>query len=299
LNGILVAFDRLADPDAVTVADFEFRVGHDNSPSGWEMAPAPSGFRVDRGVALPPFVDSPDVVTVTWEDGAIVNQWLQVTVLANSRTGLAAADVFYFGNAIGETGDIPGDTLVDAYDVAAVAANPRGPDDPATITDPYDFNRDGLVDETDQTLAAVHSTDPDTCLWLLDLRQPALPQVSVSVSPEIVPETGPDPLVYTFTRSGATDDPVTATFRVTGTAMYPDDYTVSGAASFSEQLGTVHLPPAAPRPRCWSIRLRTVWSKAPKPSGCWCCRAKPLRSAARPVRSAGSPTTRSAGRGSR
>jgi hypothetical protein len=29
---------------------------------------------------------------------------------------LAASDVFYFGNAVGETGDLPGDTLVDRWD---------------------------------------------------------------------------------------------------------------------------------------------------------------------------------------
>jgi hypothetical protein len=174
-----------------------------------------------------------------WPDGAIRNQWLQVTVLADAVTGLAAADVFYFGNAVGETGDVPGDTLVDRWDAAAVAANPRGPDDPAPITDPYDFNRDGLVDAADVALAETYATDPDTHLWLLDLRDAGLPEVSVSVSPESVFEGGTGSLVYTFTRSGPVDEAAIVTFRVTGTAMYADDYSVSGAGSFTEQLGTI------------------------------------------------------------
>ena len=43
---------------------------------------------------------------LTFADGAIRNTWLRVTVLANARTGLARPDVFYFGNLVGETGEV-------------------------------------------------------------------------------------------------------------------------------------------------------------------------------------------------
>jgi hypothetical protein len=142
LNGLMI---DVSQPIEVTAADFEFRVGNGDDLAAWTAAPAPLDLHFD-----------PDAlrITITWPDGAIRNQWLEVRMKANDNTHLVVDDVFYFGNAVGETGDVPGDTLVDAYDVAGAAANPRDADDPAPITDPYDFNRDSLVDATDIALAA-------------------------------------------------------------------------------------------------------------------------------------------------
>ena len=56
-------------------------------------------------------------VTITWADGAIRNEWLQVTVNPTAVTGLTAPDVFYFGNLVGDTGDAA--LSVDAADVLA------------------------------------------------------------------------------------------------------------------------------------------------------------------------------------
>ena len=39
----------IANAGAVTLDDFEFRVGNDNDPSSWSVAPAPSGFAVRTG----------------------------------------------------------------------------------------------------------------------------------------------------------------------------------------------------------------------------------------------------------
>ena len=50
-------------------------------------------------------VDESDRVTILWEDNAVENGWLQTTILAGDETGLPADDVFYFGNAPGESGD--------------------------------------------------------------------------------------------------------------------------------------------------------------------------------------------------
>jgi hypothetical protein len=67
----------------------------------------------------------------------------------------------------------------------------------------------------------------------------ALPQVTVLVQPAAVQEDGTTNLVYTFTRTGATTNPLTANFNVGGTATFNSDYTVSGAASFGATAGTV------------------------------------------------------------
>jgi hypothetical protein len=235
INGLSVDIENLADAAAVSEANFEFRVGNSDTPGDWTVGPAPGSITVRPGAGL----GGSDRLTLVWPDGTIRNQWLQITVKADAVTGLGTPDVFYFGNAIGESGDVAGDTLVDGYDVAAAAAHPRGADDPAAIIDPYDFNRDRLVDVADQTLAVDHRTDPDTCLWMLDLREVVLPRVSVSVDPASVAEDGPGRLTYTFTRSGPTDQAAGVTFRVTGTAVFPSDYAASGAAGFDAQVGTV------------------------------------------------------------
>ena len=85
----------------------------------------------------------------------MTNAWLQVTVLAHANTNLQSPDVFYFGNAVGDSGDSPTDAMVNATDQIEVRAN-AGTGVP--ITDPYDYNRDGNVDTTDELVARQNQT---------------------------------------------------------------------------------------------------------------------------------------------
>ncbi|MDP6634887.1 MAG: hypothetical protein QGG42_08325, partial [Phycisphaerae bacterium] len=86
-------------------------------------------------------------VTLVWPDGAIANQWVEVTVLATADTGLAAADVFYFGNAVGETS---GDGVIGQaeYDTFKSQFGQRG----GVGTLASDFDGDGRVGLRDFTL---------------------------------------------------------------------------------------------------------------------------------------------------
>jgi hypothetical protein len=93
-----------------------------------------------------------DRVELIWLDGAITNRWLQVTMQGNSHTNLAAPDVFYVGNAIGETGNDPANALVDVQDEAAIRSHRTG-FTMATVTTAYDLNRDGRVNATDELIA--------------------------------------------------------------------------------------------------------------------------------------------------
>src|SRR4029079_4189922 len=66
--------------------------------------------------------------------------------------------------------------------------------------------------------------------------------VSVAVSPASVAEDGATNLVYTFTRAGVTSSALTVNFSVGGTASFgvsPNDYTQTGATSFTPPTGTV------------------------------------------------------------
>ena len=76
-------------------------------------------------------------------------------------------DVFYFGNAIGETGDSTGNAFVNAMDTGGVRNNPRNFMNPAPIHDPYDFNRDRNVNALDFGIARNHATNFITALKLI------------------------------------------------------------------------------------------------------------------------------------
>ncbi len=147
INGIMVDLPNLAG--IPTLGDFQFLVGNDDQPAAWDVAPAPASITVRSGEG----VGGASRVTVIWADNAIQRQWLQVTVLANATTGLSTPDVFYFGNAIGDSGDTAGHAKVDATDEMAARNNPRTFLNPAEIDDPFDFNRDARVDATDQLIA--------------------------------------------------------------------------------------------------------------------------------------------------
>jgi len=104
-------------------------------------------------------------VTLIWDDNVIQNQWLQVEV-KKDNLGLAADEVFYFGNAIAESGNDPGSAVVDLQDDLAARAH-KTAFTPAPITNPYDFNRDRRVNATDELVARYnHSGTP---LQLIDL----------------------------------------------------------------------------------------------------------------------------------
>jgi len=171
LNGVMV--DIAALPDSLTAADFEFRVGNDNNPSAWPLAATPTiGIRWGAGALLPDGVTHADRVTLVWDDyavlqndvwvlnaGGIGQKWLQVTVKANAHTGLSQDDVFYFGNAIAESGDSATSAAVNILDFGGARDNPHNAFNRAAITDAYDFNRDQLVNIVDLALARDNGTN--------------------------------------------------------------------------------------------------------------------------------------------
>ena len=94
-------------------SDFEFSVGNSDSPDLWSSAPEPASITVRSGDG----VGSTGRVMILWSDGDISGEWLQVQVLPTASTNLTVADVFYFGNAIGESGNSEINAVVDLVDV--------------------------------------------------------------------------------------------------------------------------------------------------------------------------------------
>ena len=165
INGIMVDILNLADSESLNATNFEFRVGNTNEPSTWSAAPAPSSVTV-RGAAG---VQGSDRVTLIWEDGAIQKQWLEVTIKPDAVTGLADPDVFYIGNAVGESGNSPANTFVDGTDFAVARDNVRNFLNRASIDFAPDYNRDSFVDGSDQAIARDNNTSFLTDLELLDV----------------------------------------------------------------------------------------------------------------------------------
>jgi len=181
INGIMVDVQGLAGTP--TLADFTFKVGNDDNPAAWATAPAPAG------ILIRPFAgaDTSDRIEIIWADGAIRNEWLQVTIDADTNTGLASPDVFYFGNLIGSSGQPPvnGAFQVTAADENVVAANPHGFLDPSQLLNPDDYNRDGRVDATD-TLIARYNLTATSQAALQVITPPGAVQVATHVPPALV-----------------------------------------------------------------------------------------------------------------
>ncbi len=153
INGLMV--DLYLPGDTMTADDFLFKVGSDNSPGTWIAAPVPGTVVVRQGAGAA----GSDRVEVIWPDGAIRNTWLQVTVKGNdsaggfdANTGLAASEVFYFGNIVGDSffGSPAGAFTTNVNDEIGV----RGHYDfGLPVTNVYDFTKDGLVNVNDELLA--------------------------------------------------------------------------------------------------------------------------------------------------
>jgi len=147
LNGIMI--DLLGLPaSTLEPADFSLRYGNNGTPGGWTTAPDPRAIAIRPGAGP----HGSDRITLLWPDRAIPNtNWLQVTVRAGARTGLASADVFYFGGAIGETGNSTADARVNSSDVTLMRLNYSG-FGTVPIGSRYDLNRDGKVNSADVTI---------------------------------------------------------------------------------------------------------------------------------------------------
>ncbi|MFO0916591.1 MAG: lamin tail domain-containing protein [Pirellulales bacterium] len=183
INGLMIDVQGMPGDAEWTAQDLVLRVGRSANPDSWSTAPTPASVSVRRGAGK----NGSDRVTLVWADRSIVNQWLEVSVQPTFSTALGSTDRFYFGNAVGETGNRPGNTWVDGSDVAMVRDNPRSSLNPAAVDHALDFNRDGLVDPTDMAIAAANSTNFLTSLNVLNLAAPLAPTPApwTAVSPAI------------------------------------------------------------------------------------------------------------------
>ena len=155
INGLMLDVAGLPAATVPGTADFSFSAGNNNDPALWAAAPPPADVSIRRGTGA----NGSDRITITWPDGAIVDRWLRVTFNAAARTRLAAPDVFYFGNLVGETGNdaAPVELKVNAQDLADVKGALITP---SPLAGRYDFNRDGRVNALDIAALKAHLNRP-------------------------------------------------------------------------------------------------------------------------------------------
>ena len=157
INGILIDFANLPAGVTFSAKDFQFNVGNNSTPSTWAAGPAPAAVATWSSGGNT-FAD------IVWPNGAIRDEWLQVTVLVDANTHLASNDVFYFGNLVGATGASVTSTSngpllqVTSTDVE-LTEDHLSEQSTVPITSLYDFNRDGQVTSTDVEFAALNLTE--------------------------------------------------------------------------------------------------------------------------------------------
>jgi hypothetical protein len=155
LNGLYIDFIPSL-PGPLGPGDFEFVVGNDNNPAGWAPAPPPE-LIVTRVKSFTP-ADNRTRATLMWPDN----------VLSTTNTWLQSPDIFFFGNAVGDTFNSESDAQVDALDELAVRHHPI-PLHKADLESPFDINRDGNVNVLDEALIRGHATTALSALQLIDL----------------------------------------------------------------------------------------------------------------------------------
>jgi len=148
INGVMIDVSAGLPMTALAgiAGSLGLKAGAAGDPATWPDAPRPSQIGIRAGAG----VGGSDRITLVWPDGAIRNTWLRVTVRASPHSGLAADDVFTFGNLVGETGDggALGVSTRDALD-ARSHRSARG----VSIDSDYDHDRDGTVGVLDYSAA--------------------------------------------------------------------------------------------------------------------------------------------------
>jgi len=137
-----------ANANTISLADFQLSTGNTNSTANW-IPLSSVAFILSNPIVVLISPAGPGIVRVklSFVDNAIAKNWLQVRVLANSRTGLANDDTFLFGSAPGDVYIDPLAQRVNAVDLnsirAAISTRSVG------VSKIEDVNKDGLVSELD------------------------------------------------------------------------------------------------------------------------------------------------------
>jgi hypothetical protein len=173
ITGVMVDLNAAIGTHAnITSGDITFKVapagfvaGSYNQLSTWTAFTSETAISVRMNAGT----GGSDRVEITFANNAIKNTWLEVDLLADDNTGLSNGDdVFYFGNAAGDSG------LGDTAALAKVDINDANPPNvnvlglTTQVFQILDYTKDGKVDVNDANAAAAglftlhYIANPDT-----------------------------------------------------------------------------------------------------------------------------------------
>ncbi len=149
LNGIIVDLATANTLAAIDAASFQFATW-----SGFVDA-IPNFLTINPVAIVSSFatggVDGSGRVKIVLPDNVVQNAWLRITVLANAATGLAANDVFYFGNArfdVTPIAPFPSQQItINVLDTNSVRANQGAT--AVLVSNIFDVDRSGSVNVLD------------------------------------------------------------------------------------------------------------------------------------------------------
>jgi YDG domain/SdrD B-like domain len=148
LNGLVVDINNPENLAGINATSFSFAIWNDFSNA------TPNFATINPAVMVSTFPTGgdggSDRIKLTFDDRAIENAWLRITLLADTITGLAANDVFYFGNArfdVTPTTSFPVQIVVNAFDTNLVRAK-QGLN-AGIVSNSIDVDRNGIVNAFD------------------------------------------------------------------------------------------------------------------------------------------------------
>ncbi len=217
INGILVDLATGGAHGNLNASDFTFRVGINNTPSKWNAAPAPSTISVRTGSPAA----GNDRVELTWTDGSIKQEFLEVTVHADPNTGLSAPYTFFYGSVIANSGT--GDTGALAITSSTDENAARNHNGSATVTNVFDYNKDGFVNSSDENAARNNGA--------------TIKFIKIAANTPLAPDGAPSAAPDVSVAPAVTPDMAAAP------ASTGDTGIASGLASLLNSLKTGTLPP--------------------------------------------------------
>ncbi len=219
INGIMVDLTAGGVHSSITADDFSFKVGTNNAPSAWATAPTPSTVSVRNGAGT----SGSDRVELTWSDGSIKQEWLEVTVLADANTGLASPYTFFYGSAIANSGT--GDTGALAITSSTDENAARNHNGSATVTNVFDYNKDGFVNSSDENAARNNGAT-------IKFVKISLPVIEVSANAQPISDCSTTPSPTNDTDFGNV---------LVGTAGSNETYTITNSGSAALAVGNVTI----------------------------------------------------------
>lgn len=184
INGIMI--DLTGTHGTLTASDFNFKMsgqlgfGKANATTSlWFTAPAPISITV---LADTPSVGT-DRVELIWANAAIKDRYLEVKIKGddtaggnNQNTGLAATDVFYYGNKVGDDFTGTGSSFT-TNSTDQVGARDHFSIFGVTRANIWDFDRSASVNSTDQVAAR----DNNGVLTRVTITAPSAPEGAPAV----------------------------------------------------------------------------------------------------------------------